>query len=85
MESIGMFEAVFGTEVRVPTPYGQNLKLTVPAGTQPGEKLRLEGQGVKTDDGQGDLYVEIDVDIPKDLSRSQHNALREAAEKANLR
>ena len=85
MESIGMFEAVFGTEVRVPTPYGQNLKLTVPAGTQPGEKLRLEGQGVKTDDGQGDLYVEIDVDIPKDLSRSQRNALREAAEKANLR
>ena len=79
-----MFEAVFGTEVRVPTPYGQNLKLTVPAGTQPGEKLRLKRQGVKTDDGQGDLYVEIDVDIPENLSRKQRNILQEAAEEANL-
>jgi len=83
-ESIEMFEAVFGTEVRVPTPYGQNLKLTVPAGTQPGEKLRLKGQGVKTDDGQGDLYVKFDVDIPKNLSRKQRTILREAAEDANL-
>ena len=84
-EAIGMFEAVFGTEIRVPTPYGQHLKLSVPEGTQPGEKLRLKGKGVKTDDGQGDFYVEIDVDIPKNLSRSQRNVLREAAEKANLR
>jgi len=83
-ETIDMFEAVFGTEVRVPTPYGQNLKLTVPAGTQPGEKLRLKRQGVKTDDGQGDLYVEIDVAIPENLSRKQRNILREAAEEANL-
>jgi len=83
-ESIGMFDAVFGTEVRVPTPYGQHLKLTVPAGTQPGEKMRLKGQGVKTEDGQGDLYVEIDVDIPENLSRKQRKILRNAAEEADL-
>lgn len=83
-ETISMFDAVFGTEVRVPTPYGQHLKLTIPPGTQPGEKLRLKGQGVKTDDGHGDLYVEIDVDIPKNLSRKQRNILREAAKEANL-
>ena len=83
-ETIGMFDAVFGTEIRVPTPYGQHLKLSVPAGTQPGEKMRLKGQGVKTDDGQGDLYVEIDVNIPESLSRKQQNILRGAAEEANL-
>ena len=83
-ETIGVFEAVFGTEVRVPTPYGQRIKLTVPAGTQPGRKLRLKEQGVKTEDGQGDLYVEIDVDIPQDLSRKQRSILREAAEDTNL-
>jgi len=83
-ETIGMFEAVFGTEVRVPTPYGQNLKLSVPAGTQPGEKLRLKRQGVQTEDGQGDLYVEIDVNIPQDLSQRQRSTLRSAAEDANL-
>ncbi|WP_251954866.1 J domain-containing protein [Salinibacter ruber] len=83
-ETIGMFEAVFGTDIRVPTPYGQHLKLSVPAGTQPGEKLRLKGQGVKTDDGAGDLYVEIDVNIPENLSRKQRAVLHEAAEDANL-
>ena len=83
-ETIGVFEAVFGTEVRVPTPYGQRIKLTVPASTQPGRKLRLKEQGVKTEDGQGDLYVEIDVDIPQDLSRKQRSILREAAENTNL-
>lgn len=83
-ETIGLFDAVFGTEVRVPTPYGQRLKLTVPAGTQPGEKLRLKGQGVQTGDGQGDLYVEIDVDVPTDLTDEQRKILREAAEEANL-
>jgi molecular chaperone DnaJ/curved DNA-binding protein len=61
------------------------VKLTIPAGTQPGEKLRLRGQGVKTDDGQGDLYVEIDVDIPEDLSDAQKETLRTAAEEAGLR
>jgi len=83
-ESIDMFDAVFGTEVRVPTPYGRHLKLTVPAGTQPGKKMRLKGQGVKTEDGQGDLYVEIDVDIPENLSREQRKILRNAAEEADL-
>jgi molecular chaperone DnaJ/curved DNA-binding protein len=83
-ESIDVFEALLGTEHRIPTPYGQRIKLSIPAGTQPGEKLRLRGQGVKTDDGQGDLYVEIDVDIPTDLTDAQRETLREAADEAGL-
>jgi len=84
-ETIDMFEAVFGTECSVPTPYGQHLKLSIPPGTQPGEKLRLKNQGVKTDDGRGDLYVEVDVHIPDSLTNRQQEILREAAEEANLR
>jgi molecular chaperone DnaJ/curved DNA-binding protein len=83
-EEIDVFEALLGTERRIPTPYGQRLKLTIPPGTQPGEKLRLKSQGVKTDDGQGDLYVEIDVDIPASLSDDQRETLRAAAEEADL-
>jgi molecular chaperone DnaJ/curved DNA-binding protein len=83
-ESVGVFEAMFGTERRIPTPYGKRIKVTIPEGTQPGEKLRLRGQGVTTDDGQGDLYVEVDVDIPSDLSDTQRDTLREAAEDAGL-
>jgi molecular chaperone DnaJ/curved DNA-binding protein len=83
-ESVGVFEALFGTERRIPTPYGQRIKVTIPEGTQPGEKLRLRGQGVKTDDGQGDLYVKVDVDIPDDLTEDQRETLREAAEAVGL-
>ena len=83
-EPVGLFEALFGTERRIPTPYGQHVKVTIPEGTQPGEKLRLRGQGVKTDDGQGDLYVEIDVRIPDDLTSSQRETLRDAAASAGL-
>ena len=83
-ETVDVFEAMLGTERRIPTPYGQRLKLTIPAGTQPGEKLRLKNQGVKTDDGQGDLYVEIDVHIPSDLTDEQQSTLREAAEATGL-
>ncbi len=83
-ETVGVFEAMFGTERRIPTPYGQRIEVTIPEGTQPGEKLRLRGQGVKTDDGQGDLYVEVDVEVPTDLSAAQRETLRGAAEEAGL-
>jgi molecular chaperone DnaJ/curved DNA-binding protein len=83
-ESIDVFDALLGTERHIPTPYGQRIKLTIPAGTQPGEKLRLRGQGVKTDDGQGDLYVTVDVDIPTDLTDQQRETLRGAADEAGL-
>lgn len=83
-ETVGVFEAMFGTERRIPTPYGQRIKVTIPEGTQPGEKLRLRGQGVKTDDGQGDLYVEVDVEVPTDLSDAQRETVHEAAEEVGL-
>lgn len=83
-ESVPAFDAMLGTTRQIPTPYGQKIKVTVPAGSQPGEKLRLKGQGVKTDNGQGDLYVEIDVQIPENLSDDQRETLRAAAEEAGI-
>lgn len=83
-ESISAFEAMLGTSREIPTPYGQKIKLSMPAGSQPGEKLRLKGQGVKTGDGQGDLYVELDVQIPENLTDAQRDALQSAAEEAGL-
>jgi len=83
-ESISAFEAMLGTSRKIPTPYGQKIRLNVPSGSQPGEKLRLKGQGVKTSDGQGDLYVELDVQIPEGLTESQRERVRSAAEDAGL-
>ena len=82
--TVNAFEAMLGATRHVTTAYGKRIKLTIPKGTQPGDKLRLRGQGVATDKGTGDLYVEIEVTIPKNLSAEQEALLRDAAERAGL-
>jgi curved DNA-binding protein len=82
--SINALEALLGTSRSINTAYDQRLKLTIPAGTQPGDKLRLKGQGVQTAKTTGDLYVEIDVTVPKNLSEAQREALRKAGKEAGL-
>lgn len=83
-ERVGAFEAMLGTTRNLTNAYGQRIKLTIPPGTQPGEKLRLKGQGVETDKGAGDLYVEVDVYIPRNLDPEQEQTLRTAAREAGL-
>lgn len=81
---VGAFEAMFGAKRSVRTPYGKQIKVTIPKGAQPGDRLRLRNLGVETESGKGDLYVEIEVTIPKGLTDEQRAVLREAAEKAGL-
>ncbi|MEP0545765.1 MAG: DnaJ C-terminal domain-containing protein [Rhodothermales bacterium] len=83
-ETISVFDALFGTERRIENAYGQPVALPIPPGTQPGERLRLSGQGVATDAHTGDLFVDIAVTIPRDLTDEQHERLRAAAEEAGL-
>ncbi len=56
-------EAYAGAKVRVPTPHG-DVTLTVPKGTQSGQRLRLKGKGVKRKNDVGDLYVCFLVKLP---------------------
>jgi len=83
-ESINAIEAMLGTTRGLVNPYGKRIKVSVPAGTQPGAKLRLKGQGVRTPQHTGDLYVEIQVTVPQNLTAAQRDALRKAAEAAGL-
>ncbi len=81
---VNPFEAMLGVKRSVATPYGKQIKITIPAGSQPGDRLRVRNQGVETESGRGDLYVEIEVEIPKKLTLEQAETLREAAEAAGL-
>jgi DnaJ-class molecular chaperone len=83
-ETINAVEAMLGTTRDLMTPYEKRIKVSVPAGTQPGTKLRLKGQGVRTPQRTGDLYVEIQVTVPQNLTAAQRDALRNAAEAAGL-
>lgn len=59
---VAPWEAALGTRVTVPTLAG-NIKLTVPAGSQTGRKMRLKGRGLP---GQpaGNQYIVIQIHIP---------------------
>ena len=74
--------AVLGGEVDVVTPEAKTLRLKVPAGTQSGQRFRLRGHGlpaVGKPDERGDLYANVEVDIPKTLTDEEREHLRGAA------
>ncbi|OAG27346.1 molecular chaperone DnaJ [Thermodesulfatator autotrophicus] len=67
-QPIGLFTAVLGGHVEVPTLDGK-VRMKVPPGTQCGQKFRLRGKGISRPDGKrGDLYVEAMITVPKNLS-----------------
>jgi molecular chaperone DnaJ len=73
---IGFTQAALGDTLQVDTVDGK-VKLTVPAGTQSGEKLRLKGKGVPGGRGRGDHIVLIKVLTPKKLNKKQKKSLEE--------
>ncbi|MBQ8411885.1 MAG: molecular chaperone DnaJ, partial [Ruminiclostridium sp.] len=71
-------QAVLGAEVTVPTIDG-NVTYTIPEGTQPNTVFRLKGRGVQRlqRDGRGDQMVKVVLEVPKNLSKKQKDALEE--------
>ena len=69
---ITITEAVLGCKKEIPTIYG-NVKLAIPSGSNSGDKQRIKGKGVDNEFSRtkGDMYVILDVRIPKKLSREQ--------------
>ena len=77
--TIGVVEAMLGTELTVPTLYG-DVKLTVPHGTQPGAQFQIKGKGLPKfgswGRGSGNQYVTVNVEIPKKLTEQQKELLK---------
>ena len=75
---ITITDAALGTEKDVPILDG-NISLTIPAGSQNGDKLRIKGKGVPyiNSSKQGDLYIVLNVVIPTKLDRKQKKLFEE--------
>ena len=71
--------AALGGDIDVPTIEGKRVKVTVPAGTQTGKQFRLRDKGMRELQGtrRGDLYVEVTVETPVNLTKRQQELLRE--------
>lgn len=74
-------QAALGDNVTVPG-LSEKLSCKIPAGTQPGTVLRMKGKGVRNlhSGRPGDMYVEVDVEIPTRLNSSQKELVRKLGE-----
>jgi molecular chaperone DnaJ len=77
---VTLAQAVLGTTVHVKTIRGSKVKLKLPAGTQPGKKFRIRGQGLEKGGQKGDQIVAVDVRIPERLSPEQEDLFRRFVE-----
>jgi DnaJ-class molecular chaperone len=72
--SVPLTTAVLGGEAEVQTLSGKPVRLKIPPTTQNGQIFRLKGHGmpaVGKPDEHGDLYVTVDVDLPRSLTPEQ--------------
>jgi molecular chaperone DnaJ len=77
---VPMTTATLGGEIEAPTLDGGRSRVKVPAGVQSGKQLRLRGKGMpalQRSGQQGDLYIEMAIETPVNLSKRQEELLRE--------
>ncbi len=77
---VSMVCAALGGEVEIATIDGGRARVNVPEGAQTGRKLRLRGKGMPSLRGNhqtGDLYIEMFVETPRNLTARQKEILKE--------
>lgn len=84
---IPMTTAALGGGVEVPSIDGKRAKLTIPKGVQSGHQFRLRGKGMSIlrSDRRGDMYVDVFVETPVNLSKRQEKLLAEFADEKPAR
>lgn len=70
-----------GGTIEVPTIDGKRMKVNIPAGTQTGQQFRIKGKGMTVMRAQmrGDMFVEVAVETPVNLTKRQKELLQEFA------
>jgi molecular chaperone DnaJ len=74
---ISIADAALGTSMEIPTIDGGKAKIKIPSGTQSGKQFRLKGKGMPymRGDGTGDLYVQVNTEVPVSLNKEQKELL----------
>ena len=82
---ISIADAALGTSLEIPTIDGGKAKIKIPDGTQSGKQFRLKGKGMPymRGSGNGDLYVQINTEVPISLNKEQKELLEKFREIEN--
>ena len=83
VHELKLTEAILGTRISVPTLDDKKLSLKIPPGTRPGTKMRMSGHGLPHMKGsrKGDLFVKIQIKMPKSLTAEQKALVEKLAQK----
>jgi len=76
---ISMVQATLGGNIEVPTLDGKMARINIPSGAQGGHQFRLRGKGmpIVRSSQRGDMYIEINVETPTNLTAKQKELLKE--------
>jgi len=76
---ISMIQAALGGQIEVPTVDGGRTKVKILEGSETGKQFRLKGKGmpVLRSKVTGDMYIQVEVETPKNLTRRQRELLEE--------
>ena len=76
---ISMITAALGGQIEVPTLDGGRTRVKVPEGSQTGKQFRMKGKGmpVLRSSATGDMFIQVEVETPKNLSPKQRKILEE--------
>jgi len=82
---ISIADAALGTSIEIPTIDGGKAKIKIPAGTQSGKQFRLKEKGMPfmRGSGAGDLYVQVNTEVPVSLNKEQKELLEKFREIEN--
>ncbi|MCO6384240.1 molecular chaperone DnaJ [Oceanicola sp. 502str15] len=76
---VSMTSAALGGDIEVPTIDGGRSRVKIPAGAQSGKQMRLRGKGMPPlrGPGNGDMFIELSVETPVNLTNRQKELLQE--------
>ena len=82
---ISIADAALGTSIEIPTIDGGKAKIKIPSGTQSGKQFRLKSKGMPLmrGSGTGDLYVQVNTEVPVSLNKEQKELLEKFREIEN--
>jgi len=82
---ISIADAALGTSIEIPTINGGKAKIKIPSGTQSGKQFRLKDKGMPymRGSGNGDLYVQVNTEVPVSLNKEQKELLEKFREIEN--